>query len=66
MYTQLSYLIAQQHHQDLIQNAERERLAAQLKPTRRARHQLKPLNRVWAWITSTGAQATPADTRSAP
>jgi hypothetical protein len=60
VHTQLNYLIAQQHHADMIRTAKRHRLAAQTAASGPARP-AAPLRRLRQWITAASAPTTPSD-----
>ena len=63
MYSQLNYMIAQQHQAELIQTAEHARLIADIKTTRPSRQRTTVLQRIRGRITTAGAPVTPRANR---
>jgi hypothetical protein len=59
MYSQLNYMIAQQHQAELIQAAERARLIADIKTPGPRRPRTTVLNRIRGRMTAAGTPVTP-------
>ncbi|HTU84338.1 MAG TPA: hypothetical protein VMF57_02120 [Solirubrobacteraceae bacterium] len=63
MQTQLNYKIAQQHHAELIRNAEHARLAGEAGARRPARKPTSAFGRLWGRFTPGIATANPKAVR---